>query len=117
MKPVVKSLDDLEFKPVEIAEKTWIKWVFSPKDGVPNFSMRIFKMEKGGKIPEHKHPWEHEILILKGKGKITIDGKGYEVKEGDAIFIPPNLPHSYEAYEEVMFLCMIPNEGVPPELR
>ena len=117
MEPVIKRLDDLEFKPVDIAEKTWIKWVFSPRDGAPNFSMRIFKMEGGGKIPEHKHPWEHEILILKGRGKITIGGREHEVREGDAIMIPPDTPHSYEAYEEVQFLCMIPNKGVPPELR
>ncbi len=115
--PVLKHIDEIPFERVPQAENTYIKWVFSPKDGVPNFSMRIFRVEAGGKIPEHSHPWEHEILMLKGRGKIKVGGKEYEVKEGNAIYIPPDEPHEYYAYEEIMFLCMIPNKGVPPELR
>ncbi len=116
-RPVVKDVDSIPFQSVPQAEKTYIKWVFSPKDGVPNFSMRIFRVEAGGHIPEHSHPWEHEILVLKGRGKIRIGDQEFEVKEGNAIYIPPDLPHEYFAYEEILFLCMIPNEGVPPELK
>jgi len=115
--PLVKHIEFIPFQPVPQAEKTYIKWVFSPKDEVPNFSMRIFRMEAGGHIPEHSHPWEHEILVLEGKGRIRVSGEEFEVREGNAIFVPPSEPHEYFADEEMIFLCMIPNEGVPPELR
>lgn len=116
-RPVIKHTDSIPFQPVHQADKTYIKWVLSPKDGAPNFSMRIFRMEAGGRIPEHSHPWEHEILVLRGRGRIRIGGEEFEVGEGDAIFVPPSEKHEYLADEEIIFLCMIPNEGVPPEQR
>ncbi len=116
-RPLIKDIESIPFEEVPQAKGTYIKWVFSPKDGVPNFSMRIFRVEAGGHIPEHSHPWEHEILVLKGRGVIRIGNEEFEVREGNAIFVPPDVPHEYFAHEEMMFLCMIPNEGVPPELR
>jgi len=115
--PLVKRVEDIPFEPVPQAKSTHIKWIFSPKDNVPNFSMRLFRVEAGGNIPEHSHPWEHEIFVLKGKGRIRIGTQTFEIAEGDAIYVPPDIPHEYDAYEEVLLLCMIPNEGVPPERR
>jgi len=114
---LVKDVESIPFQPVPQASGTYIKWVFSPKDGAPNFSMRLFRVEAGGKIPEHSHPWEHEILVLRGRGRIRIGSEEFEVGEGSAIYVPPNEPHEYLAHEEMLFLCMIPNEGVPPELK
>jgi len=98
-------------------EGTYIQWLASRFDGAPNFAMRRFTMEPGGRIGLHDHPWEHEIYILKGRGVAFNDRERVEVKEGDVIFIPGNEPHGYENPwdEELMFICMVPNEGDPRE--
>ena len=48
-------------------------------------------------VPAHTHPKSDEYLyVIKGKGKLVIDGRQYQVKKGDAIFIPKGILHSYE---------------------
>jgi quercetin dioxygenase-like cupin family protein len=44
--------------------------------------------------PLHVHGQEIAI-VLKGYGKVvTADGKEYPIKEGEAIIMPPGLPHT-----------------------
>ncbi len=95
----------------EGAEKAWIKWLISEKDGAPNFSMRLFEIEPGGRTPLHDHPWEHEVFILDGKCKLVIGDEEKILEAGYAIYIPPNLKHSFiNAGERTLrFLCLIPN--------
>ncbi len=90
-----------------MAEKTTVRWLI--KDA-PNFQMRLFEVEKGGRIYPHSHPWEHEIFILSGRGKIRIGCETIEVKEGDFLLIPPNVEHEYWNTGEgvLRFLCLIP---------
>ncbi len=113
----VKDVSSLEFSGVVGSRGAFIKWIFSPKDGAPTFAMRLIKIEAGGTLPEHFHPWEHEIFILRGSGRVRIGENTYDVSEGNAVFIPPNLPHEYQALTEMLFICVIPNAGVPPEYR
>ncbi|MSQ06854.1 MAG: cupin domain-containing protein, partial [Dehalococcoidia bacterium] len=48
----------------------------------------------------HIHPWEHEILILRGAGALVCDGKDYLVSEGDGVLVPPNLPHQWRNHTQ-----------------
>lgn len=114
---LVKDPNSLGFSEIVGSKGAQIKWIFSPRDGAPTFAMRLVRLEAGGIIPEHSHPWEHEIFILKGSGRIRVGESTYDVSEGNAVLIPPNLPHEYRAKTEMLFLCMIPNSGVPPEHR
>lgn len=92
---------------------TSIQWLASKTDGAPNFAMRRFTMRPGGKIPLHEHPWEHEIFILKGRGKALYGDRAQDISEGDVIFIPGNEMHGYvnNGGEDLVFLCVIPNSG------
>ncbi len=95
---------------MEGAKKVKIQWLITNKQGAENFAMRRFIMGKGGFIPKHKHGWEHEIFILKGKGKIGVENREVEVKKESFLFIPPNATHWFknEGEEDFVFLCMIP---------
>lgn len=95
---------------VEKASKTWIRWLITDKDGAPTFAMRLFEVEPEGYIPAHKHPWEHEIFVLEGNGRIRIGEKVYDVKEGYTVFIPPNIEHEYwnTGNKTLKFICIIP---------
>ena len=106
---------------IEGVEKTTIRWLITPKIGAKNFAMRYIIMKKGGKIPVHRHDWEHEIFFLKGEGYVT-DGKD-KIKAGPGrfFFIQPNEPHGFinEDSETLEFICLIPvkEDNIPEEER
>ncbi|ABM79957.1 cupin domain-containing protein [Hyperthermus butylicus] len=104
---------DVEAEDVVIAgrklEGVRIRWLIRDSDGARAFAMRYFTMEPGSHIPGHKHPWEHEIFVIKGSMKVRIGSNTYDVGEGSFIFIPPNVEHEYWAGSEgAHFLCLIP---------
>jgi quercetin dioxygenase-like cupin family protein len=96
---------------VDNAVKTQLEWLVDRHDGAPNFEMRRFTIEPGGRIPKHYHPdIEHEQYVLRGRYKVGIGDKVYEVGEGDSIYIPPGTPHWYEntGKGNAEFLCIVP---------
>ena len=96
----------------EGAEKAWIKWLISKDDGAPNFSMRLFELEPGGRTPLHSHPWEHEVFILSGRCRVILGDEERVVEPETAIYVPPNLTHSFLniGSEKLRFLCLIPHK-------
>jgi len=74
--------------------------------------MRLFELEPGGMTPLHHHPWEHEVFILEGVCRLIIGGDERPIGAGYAVYIPPNIRHSFiNAGEGVLkFLCLIPHQ-------
>ena len=92
---------------------TW-RIVIGKEDGAPTYAMRIFEFEPGAKIPIHKHPWEHEIFVIKGRLRVYIESQVYDVHDGYVIYIPPNVEHGFENIgdEKAIIICTIPHEEV-----
>lgn len=65
----------------------------SLEDKPPTCTMSYSVIEPGKTSSHHIHPWEHEVYILEGSGVLVCDGKEYPVREGDGMFIPPNVDH------------------------
>lgn len=88
------------------------KAVLISNQEAPNFVMRKFTIQTGGSMPLHINLVEHEQYVLKGKALVVINGIQHEVQPGDVIFIPAEIPHSYETLgdEAFEFLCLIPNQ-------
>ena len=83
----------------------------------PNFALRKFIMEPGGGMPLHTNDVEHEQYVLAGRARVVLGEEVLEVQEGDVVFIPGGVPHSYTALgdEAFEFLCIVPN--LPDETR
>lgn len=63
-----------------------------------------FKLEKGFKIPAHKHPYEQTGYLLSGKLNFRI-GKTWNLAEsGDSWSIPENVEHEVEILEDSVVL-------------
>ncbi|QXD31606.1 cupin domain-containing protein [Candidatus Pelagisphaera phototrophica] len=110
----VKSSESVAAEVVEAGTGTKLQVLINDEEG-PNFALRRFIMEPGGGIPEHTNAEEHEQYVLKGKARVGIGEKVFEVNIGDAVLIPEGAPHWYEADEKegFEFLCIVPNkEGV-----
>ena len=79
-------------------------------EGAPNFIMRFFTLDPGGHSLLERHPQEHGVLVLQGKGKIQIGDKLFEVNQFDAVFIEGNELHQFNnPYDKPFgFICVIP---------
>ena len=74
-----------------------IRHVLTEKDGAPHFNLRVLTIEAGGQSPDHAHPWEHEFFVLRGTGTGLVDNREVQVKEGDALLVPPDVRHCLQA--------------------
>jgi quercetin dioxygenase-like cupin family protein len=107
----VKHASDVHVEPVPAGKGT-VRQVLIGADEGPNFAMRRFIMEPGGGMPNHTNTVEHEQFVLRGRATVGIGDEVFEVRQGDVVFIPANVPHWYRAAEgePFEFLCVIPNE-------
>jgi quercetin dioxygenase-like cupin family protein len=61
-------------------------------------------LEKGCIVPEHSHVNEQLSYILEGALRFWIDGKVLDVRAGEVLCIPSNMPHQAEALEDTVDL-------------
>lgn len=110
-KPIIKASSEIAADPVGAGKGTTRQVLISSEEA-PHFALRRFIMEPGGGMPKHTNTVEHEQFILSGKAQVGIGDAVFEVKQGDAVFIPEGVPHWYEAdaAEGFEFLCIVPNK-------
>jgi quercetin dioxygenase-like cupin family protein len=84
------------------------------EDGAKNFCMRLFEMGPAGYTPLHAHNWEHEVFVHSGQGEVFIKDAWYPLKDGSAVFIPPDVDHQFRnnSNKPFIFVCLIPS-GAP----
>ena len=61
-------------------------------------------LQKGCVVPEHSHHNEQLTYILEGVLRFWIDGKVIDVKAGEVLCIPSNMPHKAVAMENTVDL-------------
>jgi quercetin dioxygenase-like cupin family protein len=84
--------------------------LLGPDDGAPNFVLRKFILEPGGRTPFHTHAWEHEIYVLKGTGEARHSGGTVPMNPGTVILAEPGELHCFSNTGEgpLEFLCIVP---------
>jgi len=92
------------------ADGVTIRVLMGENVGASNFTLRHFEVAPGGHTPFHAHPWEHEVFVLSGTGKVLRKGGGTEVGPGSFIFVPPGEEHAFAnaGTGTFSFLCAIP---------
>ena len=92
------------------AERVKVRWLIAQGDDAPNFYMRRFEVEPGGKTPHHTPAWEHEVYVLEGEGTVFGPGGPEPFRAGDVVYVPPEEEHHFEANlgKPAAFLCLIP---------
>ena len=95
------------------AEGVTIRWISEKRTGgeeyLHNFALRYFTIEAGGYIAPHKHTWEQEIAVTKGRLKITSSDQGRIIKKGDVAYFPANEEHGFRVIgkDPAEFYCVI----------
>lgn len=91
--------------------KTVTKQVMiGPKEGAPNYSLRYFEIEPGGKSFFDQHDHDHGVMVLAGRGRVLLGVEQHEIEFGDVVYIAPNEIHQFEntGEEPLGFLCVAP---------
>ncbi|MBI5825645.1 MAG: cupin domain-containing protein [Chloroflexi bacterium] len=71
-----------------------------------NVTLFAFDIHQG--LSEHTAPFDALVHILEGEAEVTISGKPFQLKIGDAIIMPANEPHALKAVQKFkMLLTMI----------
>ena len=79
-------------------------------EGAGDFLLRYFTFEPGGQSALHRHPHQHGVVILQGRGRVLLGEEWHEVGLGDAICTGSDELHQFEATgaEPLGFICVIP---------
>ena len=73
-----------------------------------NGNITLFAFDKDESLTEHTSPYEAVVYMVDGEMEITIGGNPNNVKAGEMIAMPPNIPHGLRAtVKSKMLLTMI----------
>ncbi|MCK5701175.1 MAG: cupin domain-containing protein, partial [Cyclobacteriaceae bacterium] len=94
-------------KTISIAEGGVVSKQFIKSNGG---NITIFAFDKGQGLSEHTAPFDAIVQIIEGKAEVSIEGKKFEVHEGEMINMPANIPHALHAVEAFK-MCLIMLKG------
>lgn len=73
-----------------------------------NGNVTLFAFDMDQELSEHTAPFDALVHVLDGETEITISGKPFRLKTGDAIIMPADEPHAVKALTRFkMLLTMI----------
>jgi quercetin dioxygenase-like cupin family protein len=97
---VLKMADLVDYKVASVVSRTIIDKT------VGTVTLFAFGEKQG--LSEHSAPYDALVLILDGNAEISISGKPHQLKSGEMIIMPANVPHAVKAITQFkMMLIMI----------
>lgn len=72
-----------------------------------SLSITLFSFDKDEEISTHLSEGDAFVTCLDGVGRITIDGKEYELTEGESIVMPAGHPHAVCGKEQFKMLLVV----------
>lgn len=96
---VVTLKDQVAYQPGQVVSRT-----LAQNDHV---SITVFSFDKGEEISTHSSGGDAFVTCLDGVGRITIDGKPYELREGQSIVMPAGHPHAVFGTEQFKMLLVV----------
>ena len=94
---ILKMADQVEYREGQVVSRTLTQ------NG--RHSLTLFAFEKGEEISAHESKGDALVYVLDGIGKLTVGGKEYVVRKGEALLMPANIPHA--VYAEERFKMML----------
>lgn len=67
----------------------------------------LFGFAEGQELTEHTSTQNAVVQILSGECEFSLGGKPHNVKAGDLIYMPPNLPHAIKATTQFSMLLTL----------
>ena len=109
-----KHVDDVKVEAVSMdgAVGVGMGILLGPNEEAPNFVMRRFVIQRGGRTPYHSHDWEHEIYVVSGTGEARQGEETHVMNPGTVILAAPGEMHNFTNTSEgpLEFLCIVPRK-------
>ena len=110
---LIKKVKDVPAEKVQMegTKDVSVRVLFGPKDAAPTFAMRVFELAKAGHTPYHSHPYEHEVLILKGEVAVVTEKGPINLNTSHTLMVSPNEMHQFKNLSKTNtaeILCIIP---------
>ena len=91
------DLNEIEAKEIFAGHKA--KLIHSERMTIANYDIVA-----GAVAPEHDHPHEQIVNMVKGRYELTVDGTPFVLQPGAVVVIPPNTRHSGKALTDCQIL-------------
>ncbi len=82
------------------------------------FLTRYFEIEPGGysTLERHEHP--HAVVVIRGRGRVTLGEKMFDIAPFDCVYVSPGVTHQFRATgeEPLGFLCTVDRVRDRPEV-
>lgn len=81
----------------------------SRKQGAAEFEVWMQTVEPGAATPIHRHDAEEVILVLRGRGELTIEGETVKFNPDTTLIIPRNAVHQLvnTGHEELFLVAAL----------
>lgn len=108
----LKQIEDVKASEVQMegASGVTMRLLIGREDGAPHFAMRQFTVQPGGHTPQHRHNYEHEVLVQSGSGQVQMGQTIKPIGAGSVLLVPANLLHQFRNTGDrpLVFICLVP---------
>lgn len=99
VEPIVLK-DYIEYSPGSVVSKTLKQ--------NPAGTITLFAFDAGQGLSEHSAPFDAVVQVIDGEGLFIIGGEDHNLKDGQLIIMPANVPHAVKAERRFkMLLTML----------
>ena len=67
---------------------------------VPDLSMGVYVLPKGGKDPQSPHTEDEAYYVISGKAVIEVAGADHSVQAGSIVYVAKNIKHHFHSIDE-----------------
>lgn len=73
----------------------------------PEISLTTFALAEGTRIGAHKSSGDALVMVLEGTAEITVGEETYQVKAGESLVMPAEIPHALKASEAFKMFLLV----------
>jgi len=96
---IISLAKETQFAPNGIVSRTLLR--------TPTVRVVLFGFAEGQELTEHTSTQQALIEILSGECEFSLSGKPHNLKAGDFVHMPPNLPHAVKATKQFSMLLTL----------
>ncbi len=83
---------------------------------VPSLSCGIYSLPAGAKDLQGPHDEDEVYLVIRGRGRVRVNGREHEVKRGSLLYVRATSEHSFFEVDEDITLLVFFASGGPADL-
>lgn len=96
---ILSLAEETQFAPNGIVSRVLLR--------TPSNRVVLFGFAPGQELTEHTSTSHAFIQILSGACEFSLKGQPHPMRAGDALYMPPNLPHAVKATEQFSMLLTL----------